>query len=190
MTKYKDIIRKEVKKRGIKVLRWHKPGSVGTYEAYFDSRSVRVPEPQDDYHFLICLHEIGHLVTGERMYSYLMEYNAEQWAMKRGKEVYGVVDSIYEVDAKEYVVRCIVADIVARGLKVHQIKQKVLDWIGITHKEVQEVLLTNAAALILDWAYKKNICTQELTDTILERLPLGNEISKAVYCDAGSVADS
>ena len=190
MTKYKDIIKKEVKKRGIRVLRWHKPGSVGTYEAYFDSRSVRVPEPQDDYHFLICLHEIGHLVTGERMYSYLMEYNAEQWAMKRGKEVYGVVDSIYEVDAKEYVVRCLVADIVARGLKVHQIKQKVLDWIGITHKEVQDVLLANAAAIVLDWAYKKNICTQELADTIVERLPLGNEISKAVYCDARSVADS
>jgi len=184
MTKnsYKGIIQKEAKRRKIKVLRWHKPGSVPTYEAYFESRSIRVPDPIDDHHFLICLHEIGHLVTGERNYSYLMEYNAEQWAINRAKERYNIVDELYIVDAKEYVIRCMIADIVVRGLKINQIKQKVLDWIGISKKEVQEVVLANAASIVLDWARKKNILQEEeLADLIITDMPLGDTITKELY---------
>ena len=100
------------------------------YEAFFEGRSVIIPIPIDEWSFLVCLHEIGHISSGDRVYSYLREYNAEQWAMKRAKEVYNIECPEYLVDAKWYVTSHLLQDLFYSELEFDQVKAYVMEWIG------------------------------------------------------------
>lgn len=106
-----------------------------TYEAYFDTRSVVIPIPVCSWSFLVGLHEIGHISTGDRNANYLREYNAERWAIKRAKE-YNVTNAGYVKEAKEYVKSHIIHDLIHTSLKAEKIKPYVLKWIKATPKSL------------------------------------------------------
>ena len=73
---------------------------------------------------------------GERVFSYLDEYVAEQWAIKRAKQAYGIVDLDYEKDARRYVWMHIIQNRLFYNLQTNKIKPYVLDWIEATPQQV------------------------------------------------------
>ena len=137
---YKAWLQAQLKLTKVNVQRWlpwNPEGDQG-YQAYIHSRRVNIPIPECDWSFLVGLHEIGHVSTGDRLYSHLMEYNAERWAIRRGKEAYGIVCPAYELDAKEYVKYHLIKDLAFSELKLKQVKPYVLDWIETDIKDILE----------------------------------------------------
>jgi hypothetical protein len=128
---YYGWIREQLTLTKVKVRRWVEwdPES-DQYEAFYDNRSVVIPIPIDEWSFLVGLHEIGHLSSGDRIYSYLREYNAEQWAMKRAKRLYNIENLDYELDAKWYVTSHLLQDLFYSELTFEKIKPHVLNWLG------------------------------------------------------------
>lgn len=148
MIDYEDIIHKELKRRKIRVQKWCTEEPSNNYEAYINSRMVRIPKPVDAYHFKICLHEIGHVETGERIYAYLQEYNAERWAIKRA-EYYGVIDKEYINDAKMYVLKHCITDVLVGGLT--KVRSYVLDWIGVSQAQFEQLVKDNGLRLLIEY---------------------------------------
>lgn len=136
---YLHWVREQLEVTKTRVRRWIDwDPDLDQYEAFYHSRQVSIPVPECDWSFLVCLHEIGHISTGERCHSYLAEYNAERWAIKRGYDWYGVYNNDYVQDAKRYVQFHLIQDIVHYDLGVERVKPCVLDWIGITAEQVLE----------------------------------------------------
>jgi hypothetical protein len=138
---YLGWIRNELQITNTKVAKWCVwDPEEGDFVAYIDSRRVIIPIPVCDWSFLIGLHEIGHVSTGHRLYSYLMEYNAEKWAIKRAKDNYGIVSLEYEEDAKRYVKQHLIANLIDSDLKITKIKPYVLDWLNETPETIMEYI--------------------------------------------------
>jgi len=112
-----------------------------SYVAYIDTRRVSIPTPECDWSFLVCLHEIGHVSTGYRLYSYLMEYNAERWAIKRAKDVYNVYDESYIKDDKGYVKTHLIENLLFSELKPEKVKPYVYDWLGETPRSIAREII-------------------------------------------------
>lgn len=145
-THYQKLLREQLKLVNVKVKRWvdWDPDS-DIYEAFFEERTVIIPKPIDDWSFLVGLHEIGHISTGDRVYSYLCEYNAEIWALRRAKESYGITCPEYEQDARNYVKKHLIENLIFRHLKVEKVSLKVMDWLGVT----KEDLIIEVTALLV-----------------------------------------
>lgn len=128
---YKRLVKEQLAVTNTKVRRWVEwdPTNCVDYEAYYETRKVSIPIPVCDWSFLVCLHEIGHISTGDRLYSYLAEYNAEKWAIKRAFSGYDIACKEYELDAKEYVKAHIDSDIRVHKLGLTDIRPYVLEWI-------------------------------------------------------------
>ena len=119
LSPYLDWTREQLAITKTKVHKWKVWDSGdGDYEAFIESRRVVIPHPIDDWSFLVTLHEMGHVSTGDRLYSYLMEYNAEKWAIRRAKESYGVVCPEYEEDARSYVKKHLIENLVFSELSI------------------------------------------------------------------------
>jgi len=133
-TAYTRYVKEQLATTNTRVRRWldWDPDGVG-YEAYYDTRRVSIPKPVCDWSFLVCLHEIGHISTGDRQYGYLAEYNAEKWAIKRAYKQYDIAHYLYELDAKEYVKAHVNDDIKHHKLGLYDIKPYVLSWIYDPH---------------------------------------------------------
>lgn len=129
--KYEKFVKEQLKITNTKVHKWvdWNPES-SVYEAFIATRRVVIPKPVCDWSFLVALHEIGHVSTGERLYSYLQEYNAERWAIRRAKEAYGIVCPSYELDARRYVKRHLIENLVFSELPLQSVKPYVYDWLG------------------------------------------------------------
>ncbi len=138
---YIGWFREQLKITNTKVQKWSDWNDEMMYEAYVSSRRVHVPIPIDSFSFLVALHEIGHISTGERLYSYLSEYNSEKWAMRRAKEAYNVVDSEYEEDAKLYVLKHLVMDLLDTELTLPKVKPYVKEWIGLNDQQIAKHIL-------------------------------------------------
>ena len=106
------------------------------YEAYFHTNQVAIPVPVDRYSFYVCMHEIGHLVRGDRQYGYVMEYVAERWAIDRCHR-HGYYTKEIERAAKAYVYRALLEDVVFRVHPVNTLRKDILNWVGHTHKHVR-----------------------------------------------------
>jgi len=136
------IVRKYLNRHGITVRKWlpynDRRSSFRNvvYEAYFDAHQVSIPIPIDRYSFYVCMHEIGHLVRGDRRYGYVMEYVAERWALDRCQK-YGYFTKQTERFAKQYVYRALLEDVVFRVHPIDKIRQDILDWIGCTAEQVR-----------------------------------------------------
>lgn len=138
---YKQWIVEQLDKHNVRVHRWRKFDWDETYYAYFDSRRVKIPIPECRYSLLIALHEIGHIVKGERTYGYLAEYHAEKWALHTAKSEYGITYKRYEQSAKVYVYTHLLEDIIIQHLPIKKIKPKVLKWIGVTIPKIERDVL-------------------------------------------------
>lgn len=137
---YSQWIKDQLHTVKCKVHQWKEWNEEGSYEAFIDTRRVIIPVPVDDWSFLVALHEIGHVSTGHRLYSYLMEYNAEQWAIKRAKDCYNIVCPEYEEDAKNYVRSKLLGELKYSELSIHQVKSYVLDWLGETKESILQLV--------------------------------------------------
>lgn len=128
---YYEWLRNELKVVNCKVARWlpWNPES-SDYFADIDSRRVTIPIPVCEWSFLVALHELGHVSTGFRLRHYLMEYNAEKWAIKRAKEKYGIHSEEYIQDAKSYVQWHLDHELECTELTMDKVKPYVLDWIN------------------------------------------------------------
>jgi hypothetical protein len=149
--KYIIELREQLKLTNTRVRKWVKwnPDSC-EYEAFFHTRQVVVPVPDCEWSFLVGLHEIGHISTGPRLFTYLSEYNAEKWAIRRAKEQYGIVNEEYIQDAKNYVCNHLVNDLLQSYLSLDNVKPYVLDWIGLSKEEVLEQVREAVATFKID----------------------------------------
>jgi len=96
---YEKIIAKLAKQYNIKVVRYFK-GGCG--RAYYKEGLIRIPKKLDNMRkFLVALHEIGHLVEGKQKTSYMSEYVAMKWALKKFKEL-GMYDKGAEESERRY----------------------------------------------------------------------------------------
>jgi len=156
---YKKLVKQQLVVTKTRVAQWidWNPDS-DAYEAYMDTRRVVIPKPVCDWSFLVCLHEIGHISTGERLYSYLEEYNAEKWAIKRAYDIAGIVCEEYIEDAKLYVKRHLITNLLQNDLKLDKVKPYVLDWMGET-KESLMVQVFKQAAQSMGINYEEAVAT-------------------------------
>lgn len=144
---YVQWIKEQLNQVNCKVHKWVEWDiNHGEFEAFIDSRRVVIPTPVDDWSFLVALHEIGHVSTGHRLYSYLMEYNAEKWAITRAKDSYGIVCKEYEEDAKNYVRSILIGELMFSGLQPDKVKSYVLEWLGETKESI--ILLAEEASFV------------------------------------------
>lgn len=136
---YLGWIREQLSQTNCAVRKWIEwDPDLDMYEAFYDARQVTIPIPVCDWSFLVCLHEIGHISTGDRVYSYLAEYNAETWAMRRAQQRYGVWNDDYLHDSKAYVLDHLIQNIVYCNLKVDKVRPHVLDWLEVSAEQVLE----------------------------------------------------
>ena len=129
-----SIVRSYLAKYGIRVRKWmpyrgKRSSRDVVYEAFFDDHSVAIPVPVDRYSFYICMHEIGHLVKGDRNYGYTQEYVAEQYAIAKLIK-YGYYTKEIEDSARRYVYEHLIQDLVIRNLRLEKVSKKVIDWTG------------------------------------------------------------
>lgn len=146
---YKKLVKQQLEVTNARVAKWvdWDPDS-DIYEAHMDSRRVVIPKPVCDWSFLVCLHEIGHISTGERLYSYLEEYNAEKWAIRRAKNIANIVCPEYEEDARSYVKHHLVGNLIHTDLKLPKVKPYVLQWLGETEHSIMCAVLDQVAFLL------------------------------------------
>jgi Zn-dependent peptidase ImmA (M78 family) len=123
----RKIVKRLSKKHKIKVVHKFK-GESGT--AFYKERKVNVPKHLDNYEkALVCLHEIGHIVNGDKEPAYYDEYLAERFAIRTGKK-YGIVSPKYERGAGFYVMWHIANDIKKDDLKLSKIKRSAIKFVS------------------------------------------------------------
>lgn len=143
---YLGWVREQLAETNCSVKKWIEWNpELDVYEAFYDTRQVIIPIPICDWSFLVCLHEIGHISTGDRRYSYLAEYNAEVWAMRRAQQRYAIGSEEYLRDSKIYVYSHLVQNILYSGLAVDKIKHHVLYWLEKSADGVLEDVRKHAA---------------------------------------------
>lgn len=148
---YKKWLKEQLAITKTKVHRWFDwDPDADVYQAYMESRRVAIPTPECDWSFLVCLHEIGHVSTGYRLDSYLMEYNAEKWAIKRAQTAYNVYSEEYVDDAKAYVKMHLVENLLFSELKIHKVKPYVLDWLNETPQTIAKHILDLDSANLIE----------------------------------------
>ena len=139
---YLNWFRNELNTVNCKVAKWidWDPDS-SEYFANIEMRKVTVPIPECEWSFLVALHELGHVSTGYRLYSYLTEFNAELWAVKRAKDLYSIDNEDYIEDAKRYVKRHLVEDLLFSDLLLQDVKPYVLKWLDETPTSIAQTIV-------------------------------------------------
>jgi hypothetical protein len=131
---YLSWVKDELKQHNIRVHRWGEFKEDEIYYAYFDTRRVYIPVPKCDYSFLVSLHEIGHIVSGDSFYGHIAEYNAERWAIHRAKVNYGIISQSFEESGKEYIYENLIEDMVFREFNYEQLDPNIKRWIKVPKK--------------------------------------------------------
>jgi len=129
----KNYINEELRFYDIEVKKWRKNDS-GL--AYLEQRMVEIPEPTTLNRFLICLHEIFHIVRYEihkSMKVYEYEYDCEMCVIKKAKKL-GFDTKDYEHRAKGYITYCF-AKAFNRNLNLNKANREITDWLGINLKK-------------------------------------------------------
>ena len=146
-----DIVREHLGYHTIRVRKWMPYNGRRTsrdvvYEAFIDSEQVSIPIPIDRYSFYVCMHEIGHVVKGDRAYGYQQEYVAEQYAIAKCIR-YGYLTKEIEESAKRYVYEHLIQDLVLRNLPLERVSDVVVQWTGRTKEQARKRALRLAKLL-------------------------------------------
>ena len=149
-----DIVRDHLDYHMIKVRKWlpyngRRTSRDVVYEAFIDVNQVSIPIPTDRYSFYVCMHEIGHIVKGERDYAYMQEYVAEQYAIAKCIK-HGYYTKEIGESAKRYVYEHMVQDCVIRVLPIDRISKAALSWTGRTEEQLRRRSLQLAKRLYKD----------------------------------------
>lgn len=153
-----QVVRYYLDKHGIRVKEWYPHYSSMDdhpdpnqryiiYFAHFESNSVSIPVPVDDYSFYLAMHEIGHIVTGDGYWSHKMEYKAEQWALAKCIK-YGYYHKAFEKEAKEYVLYHMCNDVLLYGYNADKISQRMLDWVKMTPRKIRNRAIKYAQNIV------------------------------------------
>lgn len=123
------IIWQYAKRHKISILSDRFTTSVG--RAWIESKEIKIPVIDSIEDFFVCLHEIGHIITGQKLDEnapdYMFEYLADKWAIDTAKK-HGVSNFKYEMRAKWYVLQFI-ADYHNKNTD-YTIPNKVLKFVG------------------------------------------------------------
>lgn len=149
-----NIVRDHLDYHMIRVRKWlpyngRRTSRDVVYEAFIDHGQVNIPVPTDRYSFYVCMHEIGHIVKGERNFAYMQEYVAEQYAIAKCMK-YGYLTKEIEDSAKRYVFEHMVQDCVVRVLPIDLFSKAALKWTGRTEEQLRRRSLQLAKRLYKD----------------------------------------
>lgn len=149
-----NIVRDHLDYHMIRVRKWlpyngRRTSRDVVYEAFIDHGQVSIPVPTDRYSFYVCMHEIGHIVKGERNFAYMQEYVAEQYAIAKCMK-HGYLTKEIEDSAKRYVFEHMVQDCVVRVLPIDSFSKVVLKWTGRTEEQLRRRSLQLAKRLYKD----------------------------------------
>ena len=125
----KKYINAELKLNKVKVREWIDE-ECGL--AWVELREIQIPKPTTINKFIICLHEICHIVRSNehnKMSVYEFEYDCEMWAIKKAKQ-FGLDTKEYESRAKGYVTSCLARGY-NRGLNLDRVDKKIIDWLMV-----------------------------------------------------------
>jgi len=135
---YIQWIKNELNQYDIKVQKWGEFNDTSMYYAYFNTNRVYIPIPQCDYSFLVSLHEIGHIVTGNNILGHIAEFSAEKWAVSTAKKKYKITNDEFISVGKEYIYECLLEDIIYRLFDYNQIDKNIQKWIGKNKKDIKQ----------------------------------------------------
>lgn len=140
-SKYYPIVKRLLDRYGIRVQKWQDYDASHVYWADFDAHSALLPIPDCNWSLYICLHEIGHLVKGHRMYVYLQEYHAEQYALSQIEkmDLRGFASMVK--NGKKYVLQNVLHDMIFNNLSPNSVRKEVRAWLGITPKRLRTLAL-------------------------------------------------
>lgn len=147
-SKYYPIVRRLLDRYGIRVRKWEVYDPTHVYWADFDAHSALLPIPDCGWSLYICLHEIGHLVKGSRMHSYLQEYHAEKYALSQIEkmELRGFASMVK--NGKRYVMQNILHDMIFNGLSPNSVRKEVRAWLGVTPKRLRTLALRRCTMIM------------------------------------------
>lgn len=147
-SKYYHIVKPLLTQHNIKVRKWSEYKSDDVYWADFDQRCVSVPIPNCSWSLYVCLHEIGHIVKGSRMHSYLEEYHAEKYALDQIVELKLRGFAQMAKSGKNYVLTNILQDIVFYGLNPNAVRPEVRKWLGVTPRRLKTLALRRCTLIL------------------------------------------
>ena len=134
---YMAVIRYYLNKHDIRVKKWFKSLNAARYYAYQDTKTVGIPLPNSRLAFLICLHEIGHIVEGEKKFGFYNEYVAEMFVITEAAK--WEVDTIsYERNAKQYVKKFLVNDWNRGRINIDNINFDVEMWLELDYNKMKK----------------------------------------------------
>lgn len=131
MNNYQDILDKELKQNNVSVCKW---SATSCGEAFWGTRTVKIPKPTNIDRLGICFHEIGHIVL-EHDGIYLnkpvwkKEYEAERFALDK-LDFYGIDSTEYRERARRHLIM-ILAKGHCRRLDFNKVDQEIKDFCGI-----------------------------------------------------------
>lgn len=134
---YIQWVKNELNQYNIKVQKWGEFNDTDMYYAYFNSNRVYIPIPQCDYSFLVSLHEIGHIVTGNNILGHIAEYTAEKWAVDVAKKKYKIINDEFITIGKDYIYENLLEDIVYRMFDYNQLDKNIQKWIGKSKRDIK-----------------------------------------------------
>lgn len=147
-SKYYNQVRSLLDRHGIRVRGWHDYDEVDAYWADFDQHSVKLPIPNCNWSLYVCFHEIGHLVTGSRQYSYLQEYHAEKYALSQVEKLQLKGFATMVKNGKKYVLQNLLQDIIFHQLNPNTVRKEVRAWLGITPKRLKRLALRQCTLIL------------------------------------------
>ena len=180
---YYPYIRKLLTRHNIKVKKWVKfdEGSGQVFHTEIEERRVLLPIPVCSESAYICLHEIGHVVKGDRHWLYLAEYHAEQYAIDKGMQLGLPKISMHIKLAHKYVLENLLEDVLFKNLNPNAVRREVRAWLGVTPTKIKKLALAKARKIL------KNIGEQTHTDhspiskvekqIVKQRKPILNELT-------------
>lgn len=147
---YFPTIRKLLDRHNIVVKKWVKfekdTGQV--FHTDIEERRVLLPIPVCSESAYICLHEIGHVVKGDRKYVYLSEYHAEQYAMKWGEKMKLPQLAKHIKYAHKYVLDNLMEDVLFRQLDPNAVRREVRAWLGMSPTLIKKKALRRATRIL------------------------------------------
>ena len=157
-SKYYHIVKPLLDQYGIRVRKWQVYDPNDVYWADFDAHSALLPIPNCDWSLYICLHEIGHLVKGSRMHSYLQEYHAEKYALSKIEELQLRGFASMVKNGKKYVLQNILQDMIFHNLNPNAVRKEVRAWLGTTPKRLRTLALRKCTMIM------KKLLTEHTAD--------------------------
>lgn len=114
--------------------------------AYIADRKISIPSKLDTpYRFMVCLHEIGHIVNLddrnglEYNYDYIDEYYAEMFAIRMARSFRVIPPEClqqYITSAKEYVFSHLVKDLEKDYIRIEEVRKDIMKWLGLKKSDL------------------------------------------------------